>query len=334
MHTHTDVRIRLREITQLIGAIFICQLAGVIGSVFTTPSITNYSSTSDLSWYAQLIKPSLNPPAWIFGPVWVTLFTLMGVALFLVWRTGLQRQDVRRALALFVGQLLLNISWSIIFFGLRNPGAAFAEIIILWFVILATIIAFIKISKPAAWLLVPYIVWVSFAGYLNGAIWALNQPSTPPQHTPVATMFDGKNSTFTIDGIPVTLVNAISVVPNGPHSSARTTTRYFGNEATGDLTGDGLSDTAFIVTRDTGGSGTFYYVVVAIQTATGYRYTNAFFIGDRIAPQSTYIPTDSRELHVNYAERRPGEPFTANPSVGATLLLKVTPEGVLEGLMK
>jgi hypothetical protein len=157
-------------------------------------------------------------------------------------------------------------------------------------------------------------------------------PSSTASSTPAA--FDGKNATFTIDGVPVTLVNGISKVPAAPGSASMVTTRYFGNEAAGDLTGDGLPDTAFLVSQDSGGSGTFYYAVVAVKTAEGYKTTNAFFIGDRIAPQSTYIPTNSRELQVNYAERKPGEPMTAQPSQGATLLLKVTDAGVLEGLMK
>lgn len=111
-------------------------------------------------------------------------------------------------------------------------------------------------------------------------------------------------------------------------------TKYFGNEARGDLNGDGLEDVAYLITQDGGGSGTFYYAVVALKTAEGYKNTNSFFIGDRIAPQSTYIPINSRELQVNYAERRPGEPMSTVPSVGATLFLKVTDAGVLEGLMK
>ena len=154
------------------------------------------------------------------------------------------------------------------------------------------------------------------------------------QVPPVPTTFDGKNATFTIDGATTTLVNGISQVPGAPGSASMITTKYFGNEATGDLNGDGLADTAFLITQDTGGSGLFYYAVVAIKTADGYKTTNAFLVGDRIAPQSTYIPTNSQELQVNYAERKPGEPMSAQPSVGATLLLKVTPAGVLEGLMK
>lgn len=152
---------------KLITAIVVSELAGIIGSVFTTPSIP--------TWYATLARPALNPPAWVFGPVWTTLFALMGIAAFLVWRKGLDRRDVKIALGIFIGQLVLNTLWSIIFFGLHSPGGAFIEIIFLWLAILATIITFAKISRPAAWLLLPYILWVSFAGYLNFSIWSLNR---------------------------------------------------------------------------------------------------------------------------------------------------------------
>ena len=157
---------KISNTLKLIISIVVSQLAGIIGAFFTTPSIA--------SWYATLSKPALNPPAWVFGPVWTTLFALMGIAAFLVWKKGLERRDVKKALGIFIGQLCLNTLWSIIFFGLHNPGMAFIEIIFLWLAILSTIITFAKISKPAAWLLVPYILWVSFAGYLNYSIWILN----------------------------------------------------------------------------------------------------------------------------------------------------------------
>jgi hypothetical protein len=146
--------------------------------------------------------------------------------------------------------------------------------------------------------------------------------------------FDGKNSTFTIDGNPVTLVNGVSIVQAVPGSASKITTRYFGNESYGDINGDGLEDTAFLVTQSTGGSGIFYYVVVALNTPIGYKTTNAFLIGDRIAPQTTQINSSAKELYVNFAERKPGEPMTVRPSQGVTLYLKVTPSGILEGLMK
>lgn len=155
-----------RDWFKLGAAVLVSELAGIIGTFFTTPAIP--------TWYADLVKPSWNPPSWVFGPVWTTLFALMGIAAFLVWRKGLQRRDVRIALGVFAVQLVLNTCWSILFFGLRNPGAAFAKIIALWLAILATIVTFFRISKTAAWLLLPYIAWVSFAAYLNYTIWMLN----------------------------------------------------------------------------------------------------------------------------------------------------------------
>lgn len=162
----------------------------------------------------------------------------------------------------------------------------------------------------------------------------------PKSETPLPTQnieqgsFDGRNATFTIDGQAVTLVNGVSEVPVAPSSASKIVTRYFGNEAKGDLNRDEKKDTAFLITQDGGGSGLFYYAVVAYTTPEGYKTTNAFFVGDRIAPQTMYIPIGSQELQVNYAERKSGEPMTAQPSQGVTLLLKVTKDGVLEGLMK
>jgi tryptophan-rich sensory protein len=140
--------------------------AGFIGSIFTSPSIPH--------WYADLAKPTLTPPGWVFGPVWTTLFILMGVAAFLVWRRGWEKKDVKTALCIFAFQLILNTLWSIVFFGLHSPGGALVEIIFLWLAILATIITCAKISRTAGWLLAPYILWVSFAVYLNYSIYALN----------------------------------------------------------------------------------------------------------------------------------------------------------------
>ncbi|HTK33399.1 MAG TPA: TspO/MBR family protein [Candidatus Paceibacterota bacterium] len=151
---------------KLVSAIVLSELAGIVGSFFTVSSIT--------TWYADIIRPTFSPPNWIFGPVWTTLFALMGIALFLVWQKGLAQRDVKIAVALFLAQLILNVCWSIIFFGAHNPGGAFVEILFLWIAILATIIAFFKISKLAGYLLVPYIAWVTFAAFLNYAIWTLN----------------------------------------------------------------------------------------------------------------------------------------------------------------
>lgn len=151
---------------KLVISVIVCEFAGVIGSFFTMPATDG--------WYQGIVKPALNPPSWVFGPVWITLYALMGIAAFLIWKRGLDRKDVRQALYVFIVQLMLNSMWSIIFFGLQSPGGAFVEIIFLWISILISIIMFAKISKPAAWLLVPYILWVSFASYLNYSIWILN----------------------------------------------------------------------------------------------------------------------------------------------------------------
>ncbi len=156
----------MNNIFKFIIAIVVSQLAGIIGSVFTTPAIPE--------WYATLAKPEFAPSNWVFAPVWTTLFVMMGIAAFLVWKKGLNHKDVKIALSIFIVQLILNTFWSIIFFGLKSPGVAFVEIIFLWIAILATIITFAKISKPASWLLVPYILWVTFAGFLNYSIWILN----------------------------------------------------------------------------------------------------------------------------------------------------------------
>ena len=149
---------------KLFVAIIISELAGIIGSIFTTPSING--------WYAGIIKPSLNPPSWVFGPVWITLYFLMGISLWLIWKSG--SKEKKKAISLFIVQLVLNGIWSPIFFGAHSIGNALAVLVLLWASIVLTILIFKKISKPAAWLLVPYILWVSFALYLNYSIYALN----------------------------------------------------------------------------------------------------------------------------------------------------------------
>jgi benzodiazapine receptor len=146
---------------KLIAAIIICQLAGIVGSFFTISSIP--------TWYAQLNKPTFNPPNWVFGPAWVVLFLLMGISLYLIWTRG-----VKGVVTVFGIQLFLNIIWSILFFGLRSPFLAFIEIIALWIMILFTIILSYKVSRAAAYLMVPYLLWVSFAAVLNFYILSLN----------------------------------------------------------------------------------------------------------------------------------------------------------------
>lgn len=151
---------------ELLGFIAISQCAGLVGSLFTFSAIP--------TWYATLTKPELTPPNWVFGPVWTTLFTLMGIAAFLVWKKGRRRKAIRAALMVFSAQLMLNSMWSVLFFGLEDPSAAFVEIVALWFTIVVMIFLFWKIHKTAAWLLAPYILWVTFAGYLNYSILLLN----------------------------------------------------------------------------------------------------------------------------------------------------------------
>ena len=155
------------KVIKLISSIVICQAAGVIGSLFTTPAIP--------TWYASIEKPSFTPPNSVFGPVWITLFLLMGIALFLVWREGLSDRNVRNTFTLFIVQLVLNVLWSAAFFGLRSPLAGLVVIIVLWAAIFLTIIRFFAISTTAGALLIPYIAWVSYAAVLNGALYILNR---------------------------------------------------------------------------------------------------------------------------------------------------------------
>jgi benzodiazapine receptor len=154
------------NIIKLLISVIICECAGLIGSIFTTGAIP--------TWYASLQKPAFTPPNWLFAPAWTTLYLLMGIAAFLIWRKGLDSRQVRTALIIFTVQLVLNILWSIFFFGLESPLSGLIVILLLWLAILITILVFRKISPAAAWLLVPYILWVSFATALNASIWVLN----------------------------------------------------------------------------------------------------------------------------------------------------------------
>lgn len=153
-------------------------------------------------------------------------------------------------------------------------------------------------------------------------------PSGQPNGLPVPapTAADYKNATYVIEGVSTTLVNGYAEAAVAPGSASKLVTQYFGNEATGDLTGRGTEDAAFLVTQSGGGSGTFFYVVAALQTANGFVGTNAVLLGDRIAPQTTEIRNG--EIIVNYADRNPGEPMTAKPSLGVTKYFRVE-NGVL-----
>jgi tryptophan-rich sensory protein len=151
---------------KLIISLAIPLSVGFIGSLFTNPAIKD-------GWYETLKKPALVPPSWVFPVVWTILFILMGLALYLVWQKSgkkIRAQDKHLAFLLFAGPLLLNIWWSILFFYVQRPSWALLEIVPLWLAILATIFVFEKIDRRAGWLLWPYLLWVSFAVYLNNAI--------------------------------------------------------------------------------------------------------------------------------------------------------------------
>ena len=154
----------MKKIFKLIISLLIPQLAGGLGSVFTASSVK--------SWYLVLEKPAFNLPSWVFGPVWTALFLLMGYSLYIVWMASGEKK--KKAYWVFGAQLTLNILWSVLFFGLQSPGAAMVEIIFLLLAIIFNIYFFSKISRTAAWLLVPYLLWVTFASYLNFSIWKLN----------------------------------------------------------------------------------------------------------------------------------------------------------------
>jgi len=151
---------------KLIIAIIIPVAVGAVSGFFTSSEIPG--------WYQTINKPTWNPPSWLFGPVWTTLYVMMGIALFLVWKSDASQSVKKTAIILFAAQLLLNFFWSFIFFNQHQIGWAVVEIITMWIFILLTIFAFAPISKIAAWLLVPYISWVSFATILNYTIWKLN----------------------------------------------------------------------------------------------------------------------------------------------------------------
>jgi tryptophan-rich sensory protein len=180
---------KYNNLLKLLISIIICELAGFVGSVFTMPEING--------WYKNLNKPSFNPPSWIFGPVWTIIFILMGISLYIVWSKKWEIKNKTKSdkikawnslsqkffsgswqkaniILIFVTQLTLNVLWSIIFFGAHSPGVAFFEILMLWVAIIFTIINFYRVSKNAALLLIPYILWVSFAGFLNLFIWIIN----------------------------------------------------------------------------------------------------------------------------------------------------------------
>lgn len=154
------------NVGRLAGSLAACYGAGAIGSFFTTPKIS--------TWYATLEKPAFTPPNAVFMPVWFTLYAFMGVAIYLVWRKGLQTEGVKSAFILFWVQLGLNALWSVIFFGYESLIGGFAVILSLGVILLITIVKFFKISKVAGGLLIPYIVWIGIASALNASVMMLN----------------------------------------------------------------------------------------------------------------------------------------------------------------
>ena len=185
------------KVIKLVISVLICEGAGFLGSIFTAPAIPK--------WYALIEKPGFNPPNWIFMPVWTILFFLMGVSLYLVWEkkaaVSVSSRDAgakfwnpisakfwagswkeENVIMVFALQLFLNVLWSAIFFGLKAPDLAFFEILMLWVAIIYTIANFHRVSKAAAFLLLPYLLWVSFAAVLNLCIWLLNWGSLTVFH--------------------------------------------------------------------------------------------------------------------------------------------------------
>ena len=152
----------MRQWLVLAGFIGLCLAVGIIAGLVTAPAV--------IEWYPTLAKPSWTPPSWLFAPAWTVLYILMAVAAWLVWKAG----NAKAALILFFGQLLLNLAWSVLFFGARSPGLGLIDVTAMWLAIAATIFAFAFRSRLAAFLMVPYLCWVSFAAALNASIFMLN----------------------------------------------------------------------------------------------------------------------------------------------------------------
>lgn len=156
----------MKDFPKLITSVLFCELIGVAGTPFTMAAIP--------TWYGTLTKPSFSPPNWLFGPVWTVLYFLMGISLYLIWKQGWKNKKIKKAIMFFLAQLTLNFLWSILFFGLRLPWLGMVDIVALWLLIAITIKKFYPLSKLASYLLIPYLVWVSFAAILNFAIVILN----------------------------------------------------------------------------------------------------------------------------------------------------------------
>ncbi len=158
-----DTRTRAKTFILAVG---VCFVAAAVGSVFTGLSVS--------TWYSGLAKPPFTPPGWFIGAVWTVLYLLMGISLFLVLEKGMDRPEVKQGISLFALQLGLNVLWSFLFFGLQSPFLALIGILLLWSSVAATLFQFLKISRPAAYLLIPYLIWVTIATGLNTAILLLN----------------------------------------------------------------------------------------------------------------------------------------------------------------
>lgn len=147
-------------------AVLICEGVGLLASIPTQSSVD--------TWYPTLVKPFFTPPGWVFAPVWIVLYALMGIAAWLVGRRGWTAPEVQTALGFFGLQLILNGLWSFAFFGFRSPGSGLLVIVLLWLALVVTMQRFFRLQRGAGWLLVPYLLWVTYAAALNGAIWWMN----------------------------------------------------------------------------------------------------------------------------------------------------------------
>jgi tryptophan-rich sensory protein len=154
-----------KSIFNLFICVFVCLSAGILGTIITSPNTL---------WFQNLNKPFFQPPNWLFGPVWTVLYILMGISIWLISKQGFKTKLNKQALYLFITQLVLNSLWSLVYFGMQQIFGALVLIILIWFFIFLTIICFKKINKIAALLLLPYLLWVSFATILNASLWYLN----------------------------------------------------------------------------------------------------------------------------------------------------------------
>lgn len=161
-----DWRETLLLLGKALGAVLLCEGVGLLAGWATQTSVT--------TWYPTLNKPGFTPPNWVFAPVWTLLYGFMGLAAFLVWRRGLHHVRVRNALTAFVVQLVLNAGWSFAFFGAQSPALGLVVILFLWGTLAWTMDRFFRLRTAAGWLLVPYLVWVTYALALNVAIWGMN----------------------------------------------------------------------------------------------------------------------------------------------------------------